>query len=169
MHTQCKESTFEGIRHRGLARARQPCQPDDSRRLMLQAGTRPAINLIGVGHDVEGTTQGMGDHPCGDRVGAHSVDEEEPTGIAALCVHVHRDRHIRGDLDATDVIHVQDARGELLAGNDVKAMAHNRHRGGHDTRTHSQEIGPAMHERLFAHPDDIGGKPIRGLRPGGFA
>jgi hypothetical protein len=83
VHTECVQATLGGVGDRGLAGAGQSGEPHHPRPLVLQPGPSFAVDLVGMGDDIEGASQGVGHHAGCNSVCGHSVDEEESAGVAA--------------------------------------------------------------------------------------
>ncbi len=96
----------------------------------------------------------------GDGVAGDAVDEQEATGVAAQVVLVQRHGRVGRQFDAADVVHVEQAGGIVVAGDDVEAVSHRRDSRGHHLRTDVQQVGTAVRQRLLAGPHQVGGEPV---------
>ena len=100
-----------------------------------QQCTRLMIDLVVLMHNIEGSTHGVAHETCGHRVGSDAVDQKESTGVATGAIRIHRDGAIRGYLDATDVVHLENACSMLVSGDDIHAVANVGHGGRHRSRS----------------------------------
>ena len=118
------------------------------------------VDRVVVRRDVERTAHGVAGQAGGDGVAGDAVDEQEPTGVAAHVVLVQRQRGVGGQLHTTDVVHLEQPGGIVVAGDDIQLVAHRSDCRGNDLGTHVQQVRPAVGQRLLAGPHQVGGEPV---------
>ena len=100
-------------------------------------------------------------HSGANRVIREPVDNDEAAGPAILCVRIESHRGACRKIANPDVVEPERMRRKVLARIDIDFVLDggNRDRGrlGSDAR----QIGPAGHQRMIAHPDQMRGELIR--------
>ena len=114
--------------------------------------------------DVERPAHDVTDHARSDGVCGDAVDEQEATRVARDRVRVHRHRLVGGDLDATDVVHVEQARRMLMTRDDIESVADIGDGGRHGTRTGDEQVRATVCQRLLAQPHHVDGEAVCGLQ-----
>ena len=115
--------------------------------------------------DVGGAVQRKLDHASPNREVGETVDQDEGARLADRLVGVECDRLVRRDVAEADLVQPQRRTRTLLKRVDVDLVPDRRHRRLHRLRTDLQHIGMARGQRVFMHPEDVGGELVRDFRP----
>ena len=111
--------------------------------------------------EIGAAAQPEGDHAGADGVVGETVDDDERTGPPVSLIGIERDRDAGRQIAKADVVEGERVGGEVLAGIGVDPVFERRNRNRHGLGADAREIGTPRHQRLLAHPDDIGGELIR--------
>src|SRR5262249_11300227 len=94
-----------------------------------------------------------------------AINDQESPRLAILAVRVECHRDAGGDVTKGDLVQSERISREALARVYVDLVLKGGNSQGHSLSAYARKIGPAGHEWLFVHPNDVSCKLVRYLRP----